>query len=68
MGSAKEKTQHLNTIRQVHFSPEKIKHVRLVSFLNDAFYFFRSGYELSKPESIILLGIYFLIVILSFTF
>ena len=33
-----------------------------------AFYFFRSGYELSKPESIILLGIYFLIVILSFTF
>ena len=33
-----------------------------------AFYFFRSGYTLSKPESIILLGIYVLIVILSFTF
>ena len=33
-----------------------------------AFYFFRSDYTLSKPESIILLGIYVLILILSFTF
>ena len=33
-----------------------------------AFYFFRSGYTLSKPESVILGGVYILIVVLSFTF